>query len=89
MNLVAVLCPIVYLYLTSRILGERFVQTISRLKESATSKPLDFAKLDEYLLDFNRIVDDLQKCYRFWSQILSKQYLMAISCCSVVCLVCR
>ena len=89
MNLLVVLSPVLYLYLTCLILRDRFAQTTVRLEAFTTDKAMDLAKLDEYLLDFNRIVDDLQKCDRFWSQILSSQYLLAISICSVLFLVCK
>ena len=81
---------ILYLYLISRFLKERFelVQIeLDRLAYSADK--LDLAALDRLIHRFNLIVDDLQKADHFWSKFNSLNYHFGMVLCSVLLLLCK
>lgn len=82
---------ILYLYLISRFLKERFdlVQIeLNRLAYSSAGK-LDLATLDRLIHRFNLIVDDLQRADHFWSKFNSLNYHFGMALCSVLLLVCK
>ena len=81
---------ILYLYLISRFLTERFDLVQTEFYELAyAGGKLDTNALDRFIHRFERIIDDLQRADHFWCKFNSLNYHFGMALCSVLLLVCK
>lgn len=87
-NLIVIIGSSTYLYLNSKILGERFTTVIKKLERERIQKftgtrRIDMSKIDKYLHQFNILVDELNRSNFFWSQIIAINYYVSLTICSI------
>lgn len=81
---------ILYLYLISRFLRERFDLIQNEFHRLAyTDEQLDLDALNRLIHRFDLIVDDTQRADHFWSKFNSLNYHFGMALCSVLLLVCE
>lgn len=73
MNLLITLGPIVHLFLTCKILRDRFTHVTEKLRKT-TSQKLDEHQMNKHLHDFSLLIDELQRINFFWSKFMSFNY---------------